>query len=236
MRPTKSENLFKKLAVAAGVASAGVLLSLPAVALESLIAQSGTSGDEVNPANPDAVGGEAFEDEPTNQPLPSETTPGSTTTPEGTTPDGMMMDEGAGGGAGGVQQTNPVNPANPDAEGGDAFERNPSGQPLPSETTPDSTTTPEGTTPDGMMMDEGAGGGAGGVQQTNPVNPANPDAEGGDAFERTPSGQPLPSGTTETDDFETTPGSTTTPQGGTTTDDGVGGGAGGGAGAVRALW
>jgi hypothetical protein len=175
MRPTKSENLFKKLAVAAGVASAGVLLSLPAVALESLVAQSGTSGDEVNPANPDAVGGEAFEDEPTNQPLPSETTPGSTT-------------------------------------------------------------TPEGTTPDGMMMDEGAGGGAGGVQQTNPVNPANPDAEGGDAFERTPSGQPLPSGTTETDDFETTPGSTTTPQGGTTTDDGVGGGAGGGAGAVRALW
>jgi hypothetical protein len=230
MRLTKSGNLLKKLAVVAGVASAGVLMSLPATALESLVAQSGTTGGSpINPANPDAEGGEAFEETPSGQPLPQETAPdGTTNQMEMDDEGGTMMDESTGGGAGGVDETNPVNPVNPDAEGGDAFERDPSGQPLPEETTPGGTTN-QMDDQGGTMMDESTGGGAGGVQQTNPVNPANPDAVGGEAFEDEPSNQPLP-GTTGTDDLDDDFDGTE----GTTTDDGVGGGAGGGA--VRALW
>ncbi|WAL58236.1 hypothetical protein [Thermocoleostomius sinensis] len=164
MRLTKSENLFKKLAVIAGLAGASALMGLPVMAMESLVAQSGTTRNPVNPANPDATGGGAFEQEPSGQPLPS--TPGTT---DQMNQDGTMMDESTGGGAGGVEQTNPVNPANPDATGGGAFEREPSGQPLPSTpgTTDDSNDF--GTPQSGTTTDDAVGGGAGGAAGTGAV-------------------------------------------------------------------
>jgi len=224
MRLSKSF-VFNQLAVIAGLVGAGTLLSLPALAATGshsegiTIAQStdssGTtdSGESgVNPANPDAEGGEAFEQAP-SQPLP-----GTTQQQDGTT-----TDEGAGSGAGGVQGSE-VNPANPDAEGGEAFERDPSGNPVPSETEGMDSTSPSGTT-----TNEGAGGGQGGYG--NPVNPANPDPTGGEAYEQAPGTQPLPDANEQSGGA-----SGTYNQSGTTTDDATGGGAGGPSNTVRALW
>lgn len=230
MRLSKSF-VFKQLAVIAGLVGAGTLLSLPALAATGshsegiTIAQSngGTtdSGESgVSPANPDATGGEAFEQAP-GQPLP-----------DANQQDGTTTNEGSGSGAGGVQDSQ-INPANPDAEGGEAFEREPTGAPLPSETEGmDDSTSPSGTT-----TDEGSGSGQGGY--SSPVNPANPDAEGGDAFERAPGTQPIPDANEQSGGASGT--YNQTGQTGTTTNDATGGGAGGGTGStadesVRALW
>lgn len=136
MRSNNSDNLLKKLGAMVGIAGASTLLGLPAFASttlqsntnelnmdhRSVVAQTGTETDSnVNPANPDAEGGEAFEQAPDGQPLPSETP----NTESNTT------DEGEGGGEGGVDSNNSVNPANPDAEGGEAFEQTPGSQPIP---------------------------------------------------------------------------------------------------------
>lgn len=236
MRLSKSF-VLKQLAVIAGLVGAGTLLSLPALAASSYgegatIAQStnsnsggstdsGTSG--ANPANPDSTGGEAFEEAPGSQPLPN-------AGQQDGSGSGSTMDEGTGSGAGGVQEDE-VNPANPDATGGGAFEREPSGQPLPSDTQDmNDSTAPSGTTsPSGTTTNEGTGSGQGGYN--NPVNPANPDPTGGEAYEQTPGTQPLPGAN------EQSGGASSTYEGsGTTTNDGAGGGAGGTSSAVRGLW
>lgn len=227
MRLSKSF-VLKQLAAVAGLMGAGTLLSLPALAASSYsegmtIAQaSGGSSDG-------AEGGEAFEQTPGGSAPSGSGSMDDSNSPSGTTdsPSGTTMDEGAGSGTGGVQQDG-VNPANPDAEGGDAFEREPTGEPLPSETEGMDSTSPSGT-PSGTTTDEGAGSGQGG--SNNPVNPANPDPTGGDAYEQTPGTQPLP------DSNEQSGGeSGTFNQSGTTTDTGAGGGAGGASTSVRALW
>lgn len=222
--------VFKQLAVVTGLVGAGTLLSLPAMAAigsqgEGItIAQSSDGGSSgttesgesgVNPTNPDATGGEGFEQTPGNQPLPDANQQNGS---------GSTMDEGTGSGTGGVQDSE-INPANPDAEGGEAFEREPTGEPLPMETEG----TTDSTSPSGTTMDEGTGSGQGGYN--NPVNPANPDPTGGEAYERAPGTQPLPDSNEQSDDS-----SGTYNESGTTTDDATGGGAGGSSSAVRALW
>lgn len=237
--------VLKQLAVVAGLVGAGTLLSLPVLAASSqndgiTIAQTTNTGEGgVNPANPDAEGGEAFEEAPNPQPLPNDTNEqgGSGTT----------MDEGTGSGQGGVQDSE-VNPANPDAEGGEAFEREPSGEPLPSETENggmDGGSTAPSDTPSGTTTNEGSGSGLGGTN--NPVNPANPDPTGGEAYEQTPGTPPLPEsneqsgGSTGTGTYNqsgsgTTNNSGTLNQSGTTNSTGAGGGAGGASNSVRGLW
>ena len=115
--------------------------------------QGGVNQDDVNndqrinPANPDASNGDAFEREPSNLPLP------------GGNQDGTTTDDGMGGGQGGVDGSQ-INPANPDAEGGDAFEREPSNRPIPDAgegSGQSGTYNQQGTT-----TDDGMGGGQGG--------------------------------------------------------------------------
>jgi hypothetical protein len=219
-----SKTVFTKLIMMAGAFGVSTLLSIPAVAsvnsesatnrsnTDNTIAQgmggsgngSGGGGDSTSP------GSEGDASEPGSRPgLPSGNQD------DNYNQDGTTTEDGIGGGQGGVEDNNPINPANPDAENGDAFEREPSNLPIPDDS--------QGGTynQDGTTTNDGVGGGQGGVNDGT-INPANPDAEGGDAFEREPSNRPLPD-----DNQGGTYNQDGTNQGGTTTDDGVGGGQGG---------
>lgn len=232
MRLSKSF-VLKQLAVVAGLVGAGTLLSLPALAAASFHSEGITIAQASGGSSDGSTeGGGAFEQAPSDSPAPSGSSMDDSSSPSGTTddsnsPSGTTMDEGAGSGTGGVQQDG-INPTNPDAEGGEAFEREPSGEPLPSETEGMDSTSPSNT-PSGTTTDEGAGSGQGGYN--NPVNPTNPDPTGGDASEQTPGTETLPESNEQSGGA-----SGTYNQSGTTTDTGAGGGAGGASSSVRALW
>ncbi|HEY9660092.1 MAG TPA: hypothetical protein V6C65_16665 [Allocoleopsis sp.] len=171
--------------------------------------QGGAFGSPINPANPDAEGGEAFEDAPGTQPLPD--AQDSSGDMNGDTNNGTMMnqdynqsgsssDSGMGGGQGGVtgnpqggpNYNNRVNPANPDPVGGQGLENAPNNNRLPA----DSQQSPSG----------------GSYNST-------PDSNGG-------------SSTGSGSYYNSTPGST----GGSGAGTGAGGSNSGNTGGVRALW